>query len=101
MLESKALAERDAMRASAETRQAEALADSLLFAAESDERGAVLFGLAELLGRIPLSILAEREAWPMAGELYLKAKALKEEAPADRLARLRSKLEGKESGNGA
>lgn len=116
ILESQRQRDRAQARANnAETRQAEALADSLLFAAESDERGAALFGLAESLGRIPLSILAEREAWPTAGELslaalvdcgaesivalYSKAKRLAEEAPADRLARLRSKLEGKESGN--
>lgn len=81
----------------AETRQAEALADSLLFAAESDERGALAAELVAILAPLSLAALVDCGAESIVA-LYSKAKRLAEEAPADRLARLRSKLEGRANG---
>ena len=72
------------------------LRDSLIWAAESDERGAVLAGLAEALAALPLAVLASTGDAGKLAALYLRAEVLTGESPKERHARLAAKLE---SGN--
>lgn len=84
-----ARANNESIRADAATR------DSLLFAAESDERGELLAELVAILAAMPLESFWQ---WPDLAATYGKARRLGEEWPADRLARLGRKLEGSANG---